>query len=133
LLVGDESALPAIGAALDALGSDDVAKVFVVVDSPEHHYPLPTNAGIEVTWLHRHGSDDPEALLVNAISAADLPDGAVHAFVHGEAGEVRSVRHLLVDRGVDVGAHSISAYWRRDHTDEAWREIKRGFMSQPSD
>lgn len=129
LLAGDESALPAIAAALDVLVNGDVARVYVVVDSPEHHYPLATNAELEVTWLYRQGSENPETLLDHAIADADL-SGAFHAFIHGEAGEVRSVRRILSNQGVDLSEHSISAYWRRHHTDEAWREIKRGFMSQ---
>ena len=130
VFAGDESALPAIGAALDVLTNSDVAKVFALVDSPDDHYPLAMNADIEVHWLYRQGAADPESLLSDAMAATDLSNGTFHAFVHGEAGEVRSVRRLLADRGVDVSAHSISAYWRRDHSDEAWREIKRGFMTE---
>lgn len=131
LFVGDESALPAIGASLESLSGDAVAQVFVVVDGPEHQYPLPSDASVEVLWLYRDGAADPEALLVEALTAADFPEGSFDAFVHGEAGEVRDVRRYLeAERNVDVGAQSISPYWRRNHTDEAWREVKRDFMSQ---
>jgi NADPH-dependent ferric siderophore reductase len=51
-------------------------------------------------------------------------------FVHGEAGEVRAVRkHLLGARGIPREGQSISPYWRRAHTDEQWREIKRRWLA----
>jgi hypothetical protein len=49
----------------------------------------------------------------------------VYAFVHGEASAVRALRrHLLVDRGVPREAMSVSGYWKRDRTEEGWREDK---------
>ena len=57
--------------------------------------------------------------------------GRFDVFVHGEAAEVRAVRrHLVVDRQIDVGAASISPYWRRRHTDEDWRKVKRQWMAE---
>lgn len=133
LFVGDESALPAIGASLDVLSSGDVARVFALVDGPGHEYPLPSNGNVEVTWLYRNGAVNPDALLPDAVAEANFPTGGFDVFVHGEAGEVRAVRrHLLVDRGVDVGEESISPYWRRTYSDEAWREVKRDFMAEQS-
>ena len=131
LLVGDESALGAIGASLESLGPTSRALVFVVVDGPEHEIDLPTVADVEVTWLHRSTAPDPEALLADAVAAAAFPPGRYDVFVHGEAAEVRAVRrHLGADRGVDLDAASISPYWRRDHTDEAWRQVKRQWVAE---
>ncbi len=49
----------------------------------------------------------------------------VHAFVHGEASSVRAVRrHLLVEREIPGEAVSVSGYWKRQRTDEQWREDK---------
>ena len=60
-----------------------------------------------------------------AVEALDFPAGRVHAFVHGEASTVRAIRrHLLVDRGLPREALSISGYWKRDRTEEGWREDK---------
>ena len=70
------------------------------------------------------------SLLVNAITEAVFPPGTFDVFVHGEAGEVRDIRrHLKVERGVDVDSQSISPYWRRRHTDEAWRAVKRQWIA----
>ena len=52
-------------------------------------------------------------------------------FVHGEASEVRAVRrHLLVERGIPREGTSISPYWRRNFTDEAWREVKADWLAE---
>ncbi len=131
LMVGDESALGAIGASLEALDASARALVFVLVDGPDHEIDLPSAAAAEIVWLHRATSDDPEQLLVDAVRAANFPDGSFDVFVHGEAGEVRAVRkHLIADRDVDVANESISPYWRRKHTDEDWRAVKRQFLAE---
>ena len=60
----------------------------------------------------------------------DWPAGRVHAFVHGEAEEIREIRrHLLVDRGLGRADMSCSPYWRRTMTDEAWRKVKKDFVA----
>ena len=53
----------------------------------------------------------------------------MHAFIHGEATEIRAIRrHLLADRGLSRQDMSCSPYWRRDMADEAWRQVKRDFV-----
>lgn len=121
LLVGDESALPAIGNALEAMPDGADARVFVLVEDENEHLPLVTKADAQVRWLHRSRSDD----LVAAVRELEFPAGDVHAFVHGEAGFVRDLRrYLLGERGVDRERVSISGYWRRGADDETWRAEK---------
>ena len=65
-----------------------------------------------------------------AVEATALPSGVVDVFVHGEANEVRAVRkHLLGERGMPREGTSISPYWRRRFTDEAWREVKGAWLA----
>ena len=81
-------------------------------------------------WLHRQGSPDDAELLPTAVRELSFPEGRVHAFVHGEAGEIRAIRrHLLVDRGLSRQDMSCSPYWRRTMTDEAWRRVKKDFVA----
>ena len=130
LMAGDESALPAIGASLEVLPAGRRAEVIAVVDGPDCEIDLPSNGDVSVTWLHREGAADIEALLPDAVAAHAFPDGEFDVFVHGEAVEVRSVRrHLLAERGVSREGASISPYWRRTFTDEAWREVKRNWIA----
>lgn len=132
LLVGDESALPAIAASLEVLPGGARGTALLVVDGPDHELDLAHPEGVELRWLHRSGEPPRDArLLPDAVAALpDLP-GRVHAFVHGEAGEVREVRrHLLAERGLERSALSCSPYWRRHLTDEAWRAVKRDWNAE---
>ena len=131
LLVGDESALPAIGAALDVLPAGRRAEVVAVVDNADCHIDLPSAGDVTITWVYRDDADDVEAVLPEAVAALDFPDGSYDVFVHGEAAETRAVRkHLIADRGFDADGASISPYWRRTYTDEAWREVKRDWIAE---
>ncbi|MFC4150428.1 siderophore-interacting protein [Micromonospora mangrovi] len=130
LLVGDESALPAIAAALERLPAGAPATVFLEVDGPADELPLTSPGAVELTWLHRAGRP-VGAALVEAVRALEFRPGAVHAFVHGEAGFVKELRRLLrVERGVPAAALSISGYWRRGFDDEGWRATKADWNRQ---
>ncbi|MER7892378.1 siderophore-interacting protein [Micromonospora sp. NPDC094482] len=124
LLVGDESALPAIAAALERLPIGAPARVLVEISGPAEEQPLPSPGAVELTWLYR-GDRPVGAALVAAVRALDFPAGSVHAFVHGEATFVKELRRLLrIDRGVARELLSISGYWRRGTDDEGWRASK---------
>lgn len=133
LMVGDESALPAICASLERVRSGVPAVVVVVVDGPDHELALDCPGDAKVRWVHRRSSPGDHGLLLAAVEAVEFPTGRVDVFVHGEAGEVRAVRrHLFADRGVPKEGASISPYWRRSFTDEAWREVKREWLADVS-
>jgi NADPH-dependent ferric siderophore reductase len=124
LLVGDETALPAIAAALEALPAGARAEVFVEVAGPTEEQDLALAPGVRLTWVHRGAVAG--VALVAAVCGADLPGGDVHAFVHGEAGAVRELRRFLrTGLGVPRERMSASGYWRLGRTDEAWRAEKR--------
>jgi NADPH-dependent ferric siderophore reductase len=125
LLAGDESALPAITAALAVLPADAVVRVVAEVESPAHEVDLPLPKDARVTFVHRGGSGDAGRLLA-AVRAVDWLPGQVHAFVHGEAAEVmHGIRpHLFGERGLSRDQVSISGYWRRGRTEEGFRAWK---------
>lgn len=124
LLVGDESALPAIATALERVPPGAPARVFLEVTGPDEEQPLATSADAQVVWLHRDGGRVGDAL-VRAVRDHEFPPGEVHAFVHGEAGFVRELRrHLRIERGLSLDQLSISGYWRAGADDEGWRAVK---------
>jgi NADPH-dependent ferric siderophore reductase len=130
LLVGDESALPATAASLEALPTGARALVRLVCDGPGHEVDLPTGADVDLRWLHRDGGPEDAALLADAVRDLGFPPGRPFCFVHGEADEIRAVRHhLLHDRGLTRADLSCSPYWRRTMTDEEWRRVKRDFVA----
>lgn len=135
LLAGDESALPAIAAALEALPETAVGKAFIEVGFPEDEIPLTAPEGVDVFWIVRGGRADlvPEdragdhAPLIEAVTTSPWLPGQVHVFIHGEAQAVmHNLRpYIRKERGVDAQWASISGYWRRGRTEESFREWKK--------
>ncbi|MBD8870902.1 siderophore-interacting protein [Nocardioides donggukensis] len=129
LLVGDESALPAIAASLEAIPAGRRVVARLLCDGAAHELDLRSEADLDLGWVHRTGGPDDPDLLARAVAELPFPEGRAHAFVHGEAGEIRAIRrHLLAERGLARGDMSCSPYWRRDMTDESWRAVKRDFV-----
>lgn len=128
LLVGDASALPAIAAALERLAASAPGAhgtAVLEVHGPDDELTLTAPAGVTVRWVHQ-GIGVAGLGLVEAVRDLPWPDGHVHAFVHGEAGAVKELRHLLrVERGLPRAQLSISGYWRLGADDEGWRAVKR--------
>ncbi len=125
LLVGDESALPAIAASLERLPAGAPAHVLVEVAGPEEEQPLESPGDAKIVWFHRGDAPVGESL-VAAVRELDFPEGTVHAFVHGEAGFVKTLRrHLRAERGIPLSQLSISGYWRLGRDDETWRASKQ--------
>ncbi|WP_405009094.1 siderophore-interacting protein [Kitasatospora sp. NBC_01539] len=128
LLAGDESALPAIAAALEALPDGAAVHAFVEVDGPDEEQK--TDSRAHVVWLHRGDRPVGEAL-VEAVRGLDFPQGRVHAFVHGEAGFVKELRrHLRTERRIPLEDLSISGYWRLGHNEDGWQASKRQWNAQ---
>jgi NADPH-dependent ferric siderophore reductase len=112
LIVGDESALPAIATILEVLPASTWAIVYVEVSDAAEEQPLPSAARTEVHWVHRRGTA-PGEKLERAVRAVSFPQGSGRAWVAGEAQVMRNLRkHLLVDRGMDRAALNTQGYWK---------------------
>jgi NADPH-dependent ferric siderophore reductase len=128
LLAGDESALPAIAAALEALPDGALAHAFIEVADAGEEQKIET--GADVVWLHRDGRTVGQAL-TEAVHALAFPAGRPQAFVHGEATFVKELRrYLRVERQVPRELLSVSGYWRLGHDDASWRASKREWNAQ---
>ena len=130
LLAGDESALPAIaglprgcpgrrpGDREAGLRRATTRAGTVLAGAPGRAVAPP------------HGRARGRRPVARALRDLPFPRGRVHAFVHGEADEIREIRrHLLLERGLARADMSCSPYWRRQMTDEAWRTVKRDFVA----
>jgi NADPH-dependent ferric siderophore reductase len=108
LLVGDETALPAIARRLEELPASTRAIVVLqVADAADRCLPA-SDAQVDVQWV-----DSDEALLA-AVRACRLPPGEGHAWCAGEAGTMAALRRVLVDeKGHDRHAIRAAAYWKR--------------------
>ncbi|GAT17259.1 siderophore-interacting protein [Mycolicibacterium thermoresistibile] len=135
LFAGDESALPAISASLEALPPDAVGYAFIEISGPEDEIPLAAPEGVEVRWIYRGGRADlvpddqagDNAPLIAAVKESPWLPGQVHVFIHGEAQAVmHNLRpYIRKERGVPAEWASISGYWRRGRTEETFRQWKR--------
>jgi NADPH-dependent ferric siderophore reductase len=109
LLVGDETAVPAIGSIIESAPEGMRVRAFVEAD-PAEWQRFPTFADVDVQWL-------PDGVL-DAVRAARFEDG-VYAWLAGESAMVRSVRrHLVGERGLDRRAVTFTGYWRRGMSEE---------------
>ncbi len=116
LLVGDETALPAITRIVGAAAPGTRGLVLVEVADGAEEQPVPAPEGVAVRWLHRDGTPPGEStLLVDAVTALDPFEGPeVFAWVGAESAAVRSIRADLRSRwGLGRAQHHAIGYWRR--------------------
>ena len=120
LLHGDESALPAIGAILEWLPAGMPVRVFAEVPHAEDIQDLPTVADARITWLVRDETAGSRVeSVVEAVRAAELPEGTPYAWIAGEAGTVKMLRrHLVKERAFDRRAVKFTGYWRLGASEE---------------
>ncbi|GGB40657.1 hypothetical protein GCM10011492_34340 [Flexivirga endophytica] len=130
LLIGDETALPAISAALRAMPAAARGVVYAETGEASDEVTLPLPEGFEVHWVRRVGDD--HSPLAEAVLSAPWPDGVVQVFAHGEAEVImRRLRpYLRKERGVPAALASISGYWRHGRTEEGFRTWKRDLAAE---
>ena len=115
LLVGDETALPAIGRRLEELPASAHAIVIVEVADAAEEQKLNSRAKAEVIWLHRDGAEPGSTkLLQEAVAGTPFPTGEAYAFVAGESEMAKAVRqHLVAERGFNKQWIKAAGYWKR--------------------
>jgi NADPH-dependent ferric siderophore reductase len=143
LLAGDETALPAIGVALEALPINAVGQVFIEIAQPGDEIELSAPDSVEINWIFRGGRADlisedragDFAPLIEAVKSAPWLPGQVQVFIHGEAQAVmHNLRpYIRKERDVDAKWASISGYWRRGRTEETFRQWKKELAAKEAD
>ena len=92
LLIGDETAIPAIARRLEELPAGrKVLAVIEIADAAEQQV-LSSAAKVEVIWVLR-GQDD----LLDVVRNLTLPSGTLYSFVATETKLSRQVRRVLLD------------------------------------
>ncbi|RDS81561.1 siderophore-interacting protein [Dyella monticola] len=116
VLIGDETALPAIGRRLDEMHAG--AHVVVLAEIPEHadRQPLGSQAHFEVTWLERNGIDAASSdLLETALRECPEFPGDTFYWIAAESRRARTMRNYLVEeRGVTKEWIRATGYWKAD-------------------
>ncbi|MFE5641662.1 siderophore-interacting protein [Rhodococcus sp. NPDC056516] len=118
LVVGDETALPAIACLLEEFPADARGQVFVEIADPAHIQSVRELPGVSITWLPREEAEPgTTSLLLDAVRAAEWSDGRVFAWLAGEQATVRSLRRYLIrDRGIAKTDIDFTGYWKRGDT-----------------
>ena len=112
LLIGDETALPAIGRRIEEAKPGSRITSLVAVPSPQDEQRFFTDAELTTLWVHRPTADAADsAPLLNALRAQPLPEGTF-VWIAAEAQVVRALRaHLVEERGHALGWLKASGYW----------------------
>ncbi len=125
LLVGDDTAIPAIGTILESLPPGmKVLALLEVVDAAEEHSFHAPGPRAELRWLQR-GPDARKAgrELEAAVRRLELPSGSGRIYVACEADAMRRIRrHLLVERQFPRAHLVTRGYWRHGETDHPDRD-----------
>ncbi len=113
LLVGDESAVPAIGQLLASLPSECPVHAGIEVTSPEAIRDLPGRSAARVDWRVLPEGAPPGTAQFEYVRSATV-DAGVRIWAAGEAAAMQRIRrHLFGDRGVDRSSTMIRGYWKR--------------------
>jgi len=110
LLVGDETALPAIARRLEELPASTQAMVIAKTTDPADRRALHSRARLQVRWLGESVDDG----LAAAVRELQLPAGEGYAWAAGEAADMAATRRVLVEHhGLRKDRVRASAYWKR--------------------
>lgn len=107
LLVGDETALPAIARRLQELPTGTTTFVIGQVGDAADRRTFQTAAAVELQWV------DSDAALQDAVRSLALPPGEGYAWCAGEATAMAALRRILVgEKGHPRQAIRAAAYWK---------------------
>ncbi|MBD8627040.1 siderophore-interacting protein [Oxalobacteraceae sp. CFBP 8753] len=110
LLIGDDSALPAVTRRLEELPADARVDAVLLVGAADRR-TFVTRADARIHWV------DSDDALLQVLKDLPLQPGAGLAWGGGEAVLMARVRQVLVETGMPRQAAKMSAYWKRGVAD----------------
>lgn len=115
LLIGDDTALPAIARRLEELPAGSRAVVLVEVDGPADEMAFASAADVAVTWAHRNGAEAGTTdVLARALKTLRMPTGDYYAWVACESLTAKALRaQLIADHRANPKWMRAAGYWRR--------------------
>ena len=115
LLIGDESALPAIGRRLEEMRPGTPVTTIVAVADAAEERPFETGAALDAHWVHRplHAAEDASPVIERLRTLARRSgDGFV--WIGGESSFARALRAEVIDgRGQPKAWVKARGYWRK--------------------
>lgn len=118
LLIGDETALPAMGRRIEEMAPGRRVIALGAVTGPAEEQRFETRAALEMRWVHRPAAqaDDPAPLLA-ALAPLALPPGDGFVWIAAEARVARALRAELLARGQRAEWMRAAGYWLKGQAD----------------
>jgi NADPH-dependent ferric siderophore reductase len=115
LLIGDETALPAMGRRVEELRAGVPVTTFAVVERAEERQAFRTEAQTRSYWIAREGQPlDDATLLRFALDDHVLPPGDGYVWIAAEAHTARALRgYMMETRGHPKAWIKAAGYWSR--------------------
>lgn len=115
LMIGDESALPAIARIAAEVPAGARMRAIIEVLDADEEQPLPTAGSLEVRWLHRRSypAEAGGILAEEAKKAIASADSGTFVWVACEKQDVRAIRSFLNGRHHDRSLRYVAWYWER--------------------
>ncbi|ARW11393.1 siderophore-interacting protein [Acetobacter ascendens] len=124
LLIGDETALPAIGRRVEELSAPSHVTTLVAVSGQEDEQMFKTSARHTAYWVHRplDKANDAQSI-VSVLSDLDIPE-RTFIWVGAEARVAKTVRqYLLEKRGIAAQWVKASGYWVKGQADASVKNV----------
>ena len=126
LFAGDMSALPAIGAHLEALPRDATGHALIEIIDGADRQAIDAPEGVHLTWLVNPHPEQPSDILAEAVKSITWPAGRVYAWIAGEFSQSLAIRKWLKDeKGMPREMLYASSYWQIGKTEDGHRVSKR--------
>jgi len=119
VLIGDETALPAIGRWLEEAEPGQDITTIVAVPGPEDRQSIVTRADHKAHWVHRPVAEatDPAPLL-QALAGVTLGEGTF-LWIAAEGSVARALRQAALERGHPLVWTKTAGYWIAGEADKA--------------
>ncbi|MGH9000772.1 MAG: siderophore-interacting protein [Acidimicrobiia bacterium] len=119
LLVGDESAIPAVSQLLEALPARTPVQVHLEVSHADARRALPDHPSAAVEWHDQAAEGPPGGTLVAAVQNLDLVPGT-RVWAAGEAAAMQRIRrHLFEEREVPRPQTWVRGYWKHGRSGDS--------------
>lgn len=112
LLVGDESAIPAIAGVCASMPRASRGVAVIEVGHGDDRQPIDAPEGVDVRWVER-GSARPGLAGLEEVRGMQVDERLGYAYSAGEQALATGTRrHLVRDRGVDKQRITFTGYWK---------------------
>lgn len=126
LFAGDMSALPAIGANLEALPRDARGFALLEIIGEGDKQEIDSPDELQIRWIINPRPDEENTILLDAVKELEWLEGQPYAWVAGEFSQSLAIRAWLKEeRGMTRDHMYASSYWQIGQTEDGHRVSKR--------